>query len=466
MEGIGESCGLVGVWGSEEASYLVYLGLYALQHRGQESAGIVSSDGKTLQSAKAPGLVSDVFAQADFARLPGRMAMGHVRYSTTGSGRFQNIQPLVVEQIDGLLAVAHNGNLVNARTLRRKYQEKGAIFETSTDSEVIVHLLADPEHRGRPDAMGHCLNHLQGAYCFLFMTRDRLMAARDPLGFRPLCIGELDDAVIITSETCVLDLLKARYLRDVRPGELVWIEDGMLHSETFREAPPGGGQCIFEHVYFARPDSRVFGENVHQVRLCLGRRLAEEQPADADVVVSVPDSGTSAALGYSQASGIPLDLGFIRNHYVGRTFIMPFQKARRAGVEIKLNVVREVVEGRRVVVVDDSVIRGTTSRGRLDQLRRAGAKEIHLRISCPPTRHACYYGIDFPSPSKLIAARKRTDEIADFLEIDSMGYISQEGLLSAVSKPDAYCTACFSGRYPVRPAEKIDKLSMEGESRS
>ncbi len=459
---IGEHCGLMGVWGNDSAAYEVYLGLYSLQHRGQESAGIVSSDGRTLQSRKGPGLVSDVFHMDDFKRLPGNHAIGHVRYSTTGSGRIQNIQPLVVEEIEGLLAVAHNGNLVNARTLRKQYQDKGAIFETSTDSETIVHLLADPQHRNLPDRLAHCLGHLRGAYCFLFLTNEMIVAARDPNGFRPLCIGRLGNSTIVASETCALDLLKAEYVRDVLPGEIVTVSDRGVETASFgRDCRTRTSQCIFEHVYFARPDSNVFGENVHKVRVTLGERLAAEHPVDADVVFAVPDSGLSAAMGYSRGSGLPLDLGFIRNHYVGRTFIMPAQDDRRSSVEIKLNVVRNVVEGKRVVVVDDSIIRGTTSKSRLDQLRRAGAREIHMRISCPPTRHPCFYGIDFPEASKLAATGRTVAEVARLLGVDSLGYVSMEGLLSAVSDPGAFCTACFSGDYPVLPEEEMDKLSME-----
>jgi len=457
-----EYCGLIGIWGDACAAARVYMGLYSLQHRGQESAGIVASDGRTLHSRKGPGLVTDVFKQGDFGALAGNSAIGHVRYSTTGSGRIQNIQPLVVEQIDGLLAVAHNGNLVNARTLRREYEERGAIFQTSTDSEIIVHLLANPEHRRLENSLPHCLGHLKGAFCFLFLTKDRLMAARDPYGFRPLCIGRYGDTTVIASETCALDIVNADYVRDVQPGELVVVDENGLCSETFGENATGRlSQCIFEHVYFARPDSNVFGENVHGVRVALGRKLAEERPADADVVIAVPDSGRSAAMGYSQVSGIPFDRGFIRNHYVGRTFIMPATDARQSGVEIKLNLVKDVVRGKRVVVVDDSIIRGTTSKGRLHQLRRAGAKEVHFRISCPPTRCPCYYGIDFPTDRELIAASKSVDEIAEFLEVDSLGYLSLDGLLSSVSDPQSYCTACFSGEYPVPPHEEMDKHALE-----
>ena len=460
---IKEKCGIMGIFGDPDAAVKTYMGLYALQHRGQESAGIVTSDGRTLQSRKGNGLVSDVFRPKDFDGLPGSLAIGHVRYSTTGSGRIQNIQPLVVEQMDGLLAVAHNGNLVNAQTLRREYQERGCIFQTSSDSEIVVHMLAAPENRGWRESLPRCLAQLRGAFCFVFLRRDCLVAARDPQGFRPLCIGESNGATIVASETCALDLLKADYVRDVEPGEMIVVDSEGLHSTRFAEAESGRlSQCIFEHVYFARPDSNIFGQNVHRVRMKLGRRLAQEAPAPgANVVISVPDSGRSAAMGFSQESGVPLDRGFIRNHYVGRTFIMPMQDARVNGVAIKLNAVAEVIKGKKVVVVDDSVIRGTTSRGRMELLKRAGAKEIHLRISCPPTRHPCYYGIDFQTEKGLIAAGRDVDDIARELGIDSLGYLSMDGLLSAVDDPEGFCTACFSGEYPVPPEAPMDKHSLE-----
>ncbi|MFW5798962.1 MAG: amidophosphoribosyltransferase, partial [Planctomycetota bacterium] len=428
-------CGLMGLYGAEDAAVKVYMGLYSLQHRGQESAGIVVSDGKSIQSHKGPGLVGDVFQKGVFDKLPGHLAIGHVRYSTTGSGRIQNIQPLVVELMDGLLAVGHNGNLVNARQLREHFQQRGAIFQTSTDSEIIVHMLSDPEYRRSPSPLAKGLSQLQGAFCFLFLTKDKLIAARDPWGFRPLCLGKLGEAWVVCSETCALDLIRAEYVRDVEPGEIVIIDAHGLHSEHFGHNDNGHvSQCIFEHVYFARPDSNIFGENVHHVRRLLGRRLAEEHPADADLVIAVPDSGRSAAMGYAEASGLPLERGFVRNHYVGRTFIMPGQESRTAGVDIKLNAIKDVVDGKRLVVVDDSIIRGTTSRGRLELLRRAGAREIHLRISCPPTRHPCFYGIDFQTQRGLIAAGREVDEICRMLELDSLGYLSHDGLLSGVAE--------------------------------
>jgi len=454
-----ECCGVFGAYGLPLAAVQTYYGLYALQHRGQESAGIVVFDGETLVSRKGLGLLNEAITRKDLDGLDGELAVGHVRYSTTGSKRIQNIQPLVVEYARGLIAVAHNGNLVNARTLRAEYEADGSIFQTSTDSEIIVHLLADPRHHNSD--IGHCLNHLKGAYSFVLMTKQELIGARDPFGFRPLALGRLNDAYVLASETCAFDLLGVTYEREVEPGEVVVIDKNGLTSQCF-STQKERAQCVFEHIYFARPDSYVFGKNVHEVRVNLGRSLAEEHPADADVVVAVPDSGNSAALGYSLGSGIPLDRGFIRNHYVGRTFIMPLQESRGDGVAIKLNVVRPVVEGKRVVVVDDSIIRGTTSKKRLSKLREAGAKEIHLRISCPPTRHPCYYGIDFPNPDELIASEKSVEEIRDFLEVDSLGYLSVERLRATLGdEKDDYCFACFTGEYPCPAEENMDKLALE-----
>ncbi len=456
-----DSCGVVGIYGDPNAAMHVYHALYTLQHRGQESAGIVSSDGKRIQSKKGLGLLTDVFSDGSLKTLPGHISVGHVRYSTTGSGRVQNIQPLIIEHMDGMIVVAHNGNLVNARTLRRAYQERGSIFQTSTDSEIVAHLLADPCRRNRSDHYASALGMLKGAFSFVLMTKNELVAARDPQGFRPLCMGKLGDAIIFASETCALDILDAEYIRDVEPGEVITVNESGIHSEFFAQGN-AHAHCIFEHIYFARPDSNIFDHNVHHVRMDLGRRLAKDNPVDADVVISVPDSGNSAALGYSQESGIPLDHGFIRNHYIGRTFIMPTQSGRDFSVDVKLNVVKEVVQGKRVVVVDDSLIRGTTSKTRIKLLRKAGAKEVHLRISCPPTRHPCYFGIDFPTKGELIAANKSVDEIAKFLEADSLAYQSLDGLLACVNHPEGYCTACFNGKYPIEIEDKMeDKLALE-----
>jgi len=458
-----EACGIFGIYGYDGAARQAYLGLYSLQHRGEESAGIVVSDDRTIRSKRGMGHLGEVIKPEDFDRLPGHMAIGHVRYSTTGSPKPSNVQPLIIEYSKGKVAVAHNGTLTNARLLRRTYEAKGSIFQTSTDSEILVHLMADPEHLSRPDHIAHCLSHLEGAFSLLIMTRQELYAARDRHGFRPLSLGDLHGAPVIASETCAFDLLGARFVRDIEPGELIKINTSGLVSERFvprEEVSPA--HCIFEHIYFARPDSRVFGETCHLVRGRLGERLAEEQPADADVVVAVPDSGIPAALGYARASGIPFDYGFIRNHYVGRTFIQPAQRRRGLGVRIKLNAIADVVRGKRVVVVDDSIVRGTTSRTRLGMLRDAGAREVHLRISSPPIRYPCFFGIDFPTREELVASNRTVEEIRDFIGVDSLGYLSVEGLLSAVSgPPDHYCTACFTGEYPCQVTEAVEKLGLE-----
>lgn len=457
-----EACGLFGVYNAGEAAGLIYQGLFSLQHRGQEGAGIVVGDGREVRSVKGVGLVNDVFPSGSLAQMPGRIGIGHVRYSTTGSARIQNVQPLVVECSDGIWAIAHNGNLVNAGRLRRMYRDAGAIFQTSTDSEILLHLLADPMYRSRPMRVARALNELRGAFAFLLMTGDRVMAARDPLGFKPLSIGRLNGGYVFASETCALTQVGAEFVRDVRPGELVTAGRNGLESEQFASAPEQRrAQCIFEHVYFARPDSAVFGESVHRVRCRLGLRLARERPAEADIVIPVPDSGNAAALGYSQGSGIPLDYGFIRNHYVGRTFIMPDAGQRSGSTDMKLAVVAEAVAGRRVVVVDDSIVRGTTALKRVSALRHAGAREIHLRIACPPVAHPCFFGIDFPTRRELIAAQRSIDETCRFLGADSLGYLSLEGLLSAFKRPADYCAACFSGVYPMDAAETQGKTELE-----
>jgi len=462
FDGLRESCGLFGVFGTSQAAPLIYRGLFALQHRGQEGAGIVVSDGQHIASVKGLGLVSDVFTGKSWDNLPGHMGIGHVRYSTTGSSRIQNVQPIVVECVDGIWAVAHNGNLVNAGRLRRMYQEAGAIFQTSTDSEVLVHLLADPMYRNRPGRVARALAELDGSFSFLLMTKDCVIAARDRKGFRPLSIGRIGNAWVFASETCALNQTMAEYVRDVEPGELVVVDSSGIHSSCFAEARPGHlAQCVFEMVYFARPDSRVFGSNVHQVRVHYGMKLAAEHPVKADVVIAVPDSGNSAALGFSRASNIPLDYGFIRNHYIGRTFIMPEVGARYESVDMKLAILPEVVKDRRVVVVDDSIVRGTTARRRVRSLRDAGAKEIHVRISSPPTAHPCYFGIDFPTREELSAGTRTVDEIRELIGADTLGYLSVDGLLSPFSNRDDYCTACFTGKYPVRIDDAGGKLGLE-----
>lgn len=460
-----EWCGLFGAFNVPDAASVIFRGLFALQHRGQESAGMVISDGERIRSHRGMGLLSEVFAGKDFADLSGRMGIGHVRYSTTGSSKPQNIQPLVAECADGIWAIAHNGNLINAHTLRRAYQEAGAIFQTSTDSEVLVHLLADPMFRSRPRRVERALHELRGAFSFLLMTKDAVFAARDPHGFRPLSIGRLGEGFVFASETCALDQVGAVHERDVLPGELVEISEKGVRSGTFCEPIPQTlGQCIFEQIYFARPDSFVFGQGVHETRRRLGRRLAEESPAEADIVVPIPDSGNCAALGFSQASGIPLDYGYIRNHYVGRTFIMPEKEKRSHSVGMKLSLVDSVVRDRRVVVVDDSIVRGTTARSRVEALRKAGAREVHMRISCPPIRHPCYFGIDFPTRGELIAAEQDAAQIAAYLGADSLAYLSLPGLLSCMDRPEDYCTGCFTGRYPEPVEREATKLELEERS--
>ncbi len=460
---IKEACGLFGIFGDPEAALKTYYGLYALQHRGQESAGIASTDGRRIKLHRGMGLVADVFTETRLAELANPIAIGHVRYSTTGASTITNAQPLLVSYARGPLAVAHNGNLVNGAELRREAEERGSIFQTTCDSEVILHLLAQPEIAGRPDALHEALRRLRGAFSLLFLIRDELIAARDPQGFRPLCLGQVGAAWVVASETSAFSLLGARYVRDIEPGEVLRISTRGLRSELFvprEEVRPA--HCIFEHVYFARPDSMVFGDTVHLVRVRLGERLAQEHPVPADIVVPIPDSGSAAALGFSRVSGIPMDHGFIRNHYVGRTFIQPSQASRDTSVSIKLTLVPEVVRGRRIVLIDDSIVRGTTARSRVHNLRDAGAKEVHMRVSCPPIRHPCYYGIDFPDAKELIAAHHSVAEIRRYLELDSLEYLSLEGLLASVSQPAGnYCTACYSGVYPVPPDRNFVKDILE-----
>ncbi len=445
-----DQCGVFGIFGHPEAARLAYLGLYALQHRGQESAGIVASDGARLRVQKGLGLVSDLFTDENLDPLTGDRAIGHVRYSTAGETVAANAQPILIDCHRGPIALAHNGNLVNAAVLRRDLEAAGSIFQSTSDTEVILHLYARSHRETLDDAIAASLTKVQGAFSLVFLTRDALVAARDPWGFRPLVLGRLGDAFIVCSETCALDLIDATYVRDVEPGEMLVIDKSGLRS--LRPFPvSGGAQCVFEHVYFARPDSLVFGRNVLASRLQMGRELAGEAPVGADVVVPVPDSGIGAALGYAEASGIPYQPGLIRNHYVGRTFIEPKQSIRSFGVRVKLNPVRELLAGKRVVLVDDSIVRGTTSRKIVGLVKAAGAREVHLRISSPPTTGPCYYGIDTPSRRDLIAAKHDVDGIREFVGADSLAYLSVGGLLRAVGDAgDArHCTACFTGNYPV-----------------
>ena len=444
-----EECGVFGIFGHKEAANLAYLGLYALQHRGQESAGIAASDGLQIRVSKAMGYVNDAFNEDALSKLPGAAAVGHVRYSTAGESRLANAQPILVDSVHGQLALGHNGNLVNATELKDALVREGAIFQTSSDSEVVVHLFARSRAESAEGAIIEALSQVRGAFSFVMMTKDRLIGVRDPHGFRPLAIGRLNDAWVICSETCAMDLIGATYLRDVEPGEVVVASaQGLKSYRPFASAPQA--QCIFEHVYFARPDSYVFGESVNEVRTEFGRRLARESPVPADVVVPIPDSGVCAAVGFSEASGIPMRMVLIRNHYVGRTFIEPQQSIRHFGVRVKLNPVRSILEGRRVILVDDSIVRGTTSRKIVKMIRGAGATEVHMRISCPPTISPCFYGVDTPRRSELIAATHTLEEIRRYLGADSVAYLSLDGLTGAVNGGKSkYCTSCYTGVYPV-----------------
>lgn len=444
-----DECGVFGIFGNPEAANLTYLGLYALQHRGQESAGIVTADGERMRASRAMGHVAEAFDEAALAGLPGHLAIGHTRYSTAGESRLSNAQPFLIDCAHGQIAVAHNGNLVNARELRDELVQAGAIFQTSSDTEVLLHLYARARGSSIEDALIESITQIRGAFSLALLTKDRLIAVRDPHGFRPLALGKLGDAWIVCSETCALDLIGATYVRDVEPGEVLVISDGGVRS--IKAFPPSPlSQCVFEHVYFARPDSYVFGRSVNDVRTELGRVLAHEAPVGADVVVPIPDSGVCAATGFAEEAKVPLRMGLIRNHYVGRTFIQPQQSIRHFGVKVKLNPVRSILEGKRVVLIDDSLVRGTTSRKIVKMVKAAGASEVHLRISCPPTISPCFYGVDTPSRAELIAATHTTEEIRKYVGADSLAYLSLEGLRAAVgSGQQSYCTSCYTGVYPV-----------------
>ncbi|MFQ5489731.1 MAG: amidophosphoribosyltransferase [Phycisphaerae bacterium] len=457
-------CGLFGVFGHPDAVHLTRLGLFAQQHRGQESAGISSSDGQRLKRHVGMGLVGDVFDAETLDKLANPMAIGHVRYSTTGSNTIRNCQPLQIEFSGGQVAVAHNGNLINATRLRADYEQAGHIFQSSCDSEVLVHLLADPDHRDTPNPLIHALNQLEGAYCLLLLFADRVVAVRDPMGFRPLSLGRTaEGAYVVASETCAFDLVDAEYLRDIQPGEMLTINETGLSSERFADPDPErGAACIFEMIYFADPSSDVFGENVHVVRESMGARTAEEAPVDADLVIPVPNCARCAAIGYARQSGIPIGRGFTTSHYAGRSFIMPSQRSRDLAVKMKLNVIKEAVRGKRLVVVEDSVVRGTTTRGKMGALRKAGARQIHLRVASSPIRHACYFGIDFPDPAELIANTRSVEQIRKYLGVDSLHYLSHQGMLECVRMAGPqYCTACFSGDYPVTVNGPVEKLALE-----
>ncbi|HEX8523565.1 MAG TPA: amidophosphoribosyltransferase [Tepidisphaeraceae bacterium] len=459
-----EKCGVFGVWGTPDASVLCYEGLFAQQHRGQESAGIAVTNGISLNGHMGMGLVSQVFNSRMLREdLAGRGSIGHVRYSTTGSSKLCNAQPLLREFSMGPVAVAHNGNLINAAALRTAYESRGHIFQSTTDTEIIVHLLANPEHLTKPDPLPHVLRHLQGAYSLLFLFPDRIEAARDPWGVRPLALGKTREGNwCVASETCAFDAIDAVFVRHIEPGEIVRIDDAGVSSRRFEEPAAQRAHCVFEHVYFANPASKLFEQNVHTARQAMGRRLATEAPVQADYVMPMPDSGRSAALGFAQESKIPFNEGIVPNRFVGRTFILPSQVQRDRAVSMKLNIIPDVVADKRIVIVEDSIVRGTTTRSKMRALRRAGAKEIHLRVSCPPIRHPCFYGIDFPTSTELIAHNRTIEQIRDFIEVDSLAYLSLEGLLSCMKLPkENYCTACWSGHYKIPIDQPQSKLGFE-----
>lgn len=456
-----EACGIFAVYGHEEAAKLTYFGLYALQHRGQESAGIVSSDGKRVLEHKAMGLVPEIFDERVLDTLHGHMALGHVRYSTTGSSLLVNAQPFRVQYSGRSMAIAHNGNLVNARVIREELENSGSIFQTTMDSEVVLHLTAKYLKQGLETAMIKTMDRIQGAYSMVMMTEDSIVAARDPNGFRPLCLGKLGDGYVVASETCAFDLVEADYVREIEPGEVL-----IINQEGLRRVQAGvvsrKSQCIFELIYFGRPDSNIFGQNVYVFRKKQGALLAKAFSRDVDFVMPFPDSGNYAAIGYAQASGTPLEMGMIRNHYVGRTFIQPSQSMRDFGVKVKLNPVKELLNNKRVLIIEDSIIRGTTAKTRIKTLRKIGAREVHMLVSCPPHRFPCHYGIDFTSRGELIAAQKSIKEIQDFAGLDSLDYLDIENLVKATDIPhQELCLACFNGKYPVPIDEGFSKYCLE-----
>jgi amidophosphoribosyltransferase len=473
LDKLREECGVVAIHNHPEAETLAYLGLHALQHRGQESAGIVSSDGMSLHIHKSMGLVADIFTEKKLSRIRGTLAIGHTRYSTSGDSAILNAQPILVQSNKGMIALAHNGNLTNAQDIRARMEAQGSIFQTTSDTEVIVHLIAQSREQTLPDAMADALRRVEGAFSLVMISPDRIFAARDPRGFRPLAMGRIRaqgdrhrDTIVFASETCAFDLIGATYEREVKPGELVIVGPEGVTSRFYAPSLPQSS-CIFEHVYFSRPDSRVFGRAVQESREQLGRQLAQEAPADADLVVPVPDSGVTAAMGYAAESGIPLRFGLIRNHYVGRTFIEPQQSVRDFGVKLKLNPVRSLLEGKRVVLIDDSIVRGTTSKKIVRMIRNAGAREVHMRISCPPTISPCFYGVDTPRKKELIAANNTVEEIRQYIGADSLAYLSIDGLKKAChdGEKTAYCTACYTGRYPTNlvDVEEIQPAAVEND---
>ncbi|MFP4167296.1 MAG: amidophosphoribosyltransferase [Desulfonatronovibrionaceae bacterium] len=458
-----EYCGLFGIDRHPESARMTYFGLYALQHRGQESAGIVTWDGEALREQRGMGLVPEVFSEDHLGRqLKGDTAIGHLRYSTTGASLIRNAQPFMVRFKDKQLAIGHNGNLVNTWQLRRELEEKGSIFQTTMDSEVIMHLLAGSINGSNTveDALCKALKKIQGAYSLVMLINNKLIGVRDPNGFRPLSLGKVNDAYVIASESCAFDLLEAEYLRSIRPGEMVVIENGKLTSREFA-ANVKTSSCVFELIYFARPDSIVFDETVYNARKKMGTILAREAPVDADMVMPFPDSGVYAAVGYAQQSKIPFEMAMIRNHYVGRTFIQPSQDMRDFGVRIKLNPVAEMIRNKRIIIIEDSIVRGTTIRTRVKKLREMGAREIHMRVSCPPITHPCYYGIDFSSRGELIAANHEINDIARFIGLDSLHYLSIPGLKKALHDREDFCLACFDGKYPITAGEHCNKMCLE-----
>jgi amidophosphoribosyltransferase len=458
-----DECGVFAVFGHPDAAQLTYYGLFALQHRGQESAGIVTSEGPNCRFRRhvAMGLVGQVFNETDLEALKGTRAIGHVRYSTTGSSHIKNAQPLMGETGRGQLAVGHNGNVINANLLRDELEQRGSIFQTTVDSEIILHLLAQPSPSG---SVLSALRQLEGAFSLVIMSDRQIIGVRDPFGFRPLVLGKLDGAYILSSETCAFDLIHAEFIREVQPGEVIIIDEMGVRSEFPFAAKPKAF-CIFEYVYFARPDSIMGDINVARVRTMMGRELARLHPVEADLVVPVPDSGTYAALGFAEELSIPFQHAFVRNHYIGRTFLQPTQLIRDFNVRVKLNLIKEAVAGKRVVVVDDSIVRGTTARARVVNLREAGAKEVHMRISCPPHKHACHYGIDFPDPRNLLANQCSMDQIREYLGADSIGYLDTEAMVRATAQsPNDFCMGCFTGKYPVAVDPKLDKFVMEQRS--
>jgi len=454
-----DECGVFGIYNHAEAANLTYLGLHALQHRGQEAAGIVSSTGQKLIEEKGMGQVGRVFKRRNLVRLKGNLAIGHVRYSTAGKSNLVNAQPFRIDSCKGEIAIAHNGNLVNADALRRDLESQGSIFRSSSDTEVILHLIARAPQADLEAAIVHALKQVEGAYSLVFIARDRIIGVRDPRGFRPLALGRVGDAHVLTSESGALDLIDGTYEREVEPGEMVVIGRGGVKSyRPFPKVAPA--PCIFEYVYFARPDSFVFGRGVQEVRKRLGQELARERPVDADIVVPIPDSGVYHALGYCEVSKLPFEFGLVRTHYIGRTFIEPQQSIRHFGVKLKLNPVRSLIEGKRVVLIDDSIVRGTTSRKIVAMVRAAGAKEVHMRISCAPTVGPCHYGVDTPRRSELIASNHSVDEIRRFIEADSLGYLSLEGMYRAVGKGGTFCAACYTNEYPVAvPGEEQARIA-------